>query len=62
MILSPAEARQVRAMDSDEIVAAMAEESRMEHGGWSVDQACDVLLARVALERAVDEALAEEGA
>lgn len=57
MKLTVAEAQEVRAMEDPTM--ALVEASRLEHGGWSVEQAHDVLLARVALERMVDEALGE---
>jgi len=53
------QALEVRAMDSDEIVGAMVDASRLEHGTWTTEQAQDVLLARVELERRVDAALGE---
>lgn len=59
MKLTVAQAQEVLAMDDP--TAALVEASRLEHGGWSVEQAQDVLLARVALDRMVEDALDRKG-
>ena len=59
--LSRDEARTVAAMlatcdGTDAVVAAMAEESRREHGKWDAERAMDVLMARLELDRQLDAA------
>lgn len=61
MKLTPAQAQEVLAMDDP--TAALVEASRVEYGGWSVEQAEEVLIARVRLNLMVEDALGEgEGA
>ena len=59
--LSRDEARTVAAMlatcdGTDAVVAAMAEESRREHGKWDSERAMDVLMARLELDRQLEAA------
>lgn len=57
--LTLSQAQEVLAMEDP--TQALVEASRLEHGGWSVEQAHDVLLARVALNVAVEDALERHG-